>query len=520
MPILRNLALLLATAWVLNCVDQGGAAPNPWAEQTDIASDFDPSAVDSAAEAFEGEGNAGSWSDGQTGPESAGGLESADQGLGDAANLGAGAEQSDAAAQATVPSSFKVLTYNTYLFAIAGAPSRMDRASWIASSSMMQGYDVVVLNELFDHFASSTLLKGLKSAYPYQTPVVGVSTTGWSNSNNFKSKFFTIRGGVAVLSKWPMQRMEQYIFTASAGWDSMAEKGFAYVVLTVNGVKVHVIGTHMQADVAHAPVRAKQLAEISTFINAKNIPASELVLVAGDLNVVKGTAEYTDMLGILNVIEPTYAGGRATYDPSSNCLAEQGTPYEWLDYVFVHQPHSAGLPQLFNTVFSPPGTFSDHYPVAASFGPVSSLWYPPNAAQLVCGRPANSDCTSNKECSNKACGRWGAGGRLLCCPSGTIRNYWGYDYCTSLPDGMPCFTSTHCASALCFRGICQKLLQSGDPCPSQSNSQCPGSLTCNRNTRSGDYRCTATTCYCSLWDKGCTTAYYYAADSWSNRLGC
>lgn len=69
------------------------------------------------------------------------------------------------------------------------------------------------------------------------------------------------------------------------------------------------IGTHNQSDddlCARSPaaVRAAQHAEIAALLRASGIPATDTVIVAGDLNVDRDTAEYPAMLSRLNAAGP------------------------------------------------------------------------------------------------------------------------------------------------------------------------------------------------------------------------
>ncbi len=75
----------------------------------------------------------------------------------------------------------------------------------------------------------------------------------------------------------------------------------------------------------------------------------------------------------------------------------------------------------------------------------------------------NSECSSNDECSNKACGRKTAADNapLICCQSGKTDTYWGYDYCAGMPDGSICWSDGMCATGYCKnnaggtkKGIC------------------------------------------------------------------
>lgn len=66
-----------------------------------------------------------------------------------------------------------------------------------------------------------------------------------------------------------------------------------------------------------------------------------------------------------------------------------------------------------------------------------------------------SECASNSECSNKACGRITAADHapLVCCKSGATHLYAGYDYCTQMPSGSICWSDAMCASGSCKNNV-------------------------------------------------------------------
>jgi hypothetical protein len=77
-----------------------------------------------------------------------------------------------------------------------------------------------------------------------------------------------------------------------------------------------------------------------------------------------------------------------------------------------------------------------------------------NACRLHCltgGSTSNKYCESNSDCSNGACGRLTADDYepLVCCPSGKTINYFGFDYCTDIPDGSVCFIDKMCQNGNC-----------------------------------------------------------------------
>lgn len=66
-------------------------------------------------------------------------------------------------------------------------------------------------------------------------------------------------------------------------------------------------------------------------------------------------------------------------------------------------------------------------------------------------RAVGADCTSNDECANDACGRATAADNTptTCCASGELRNYGGFDYCASMPNGSVCWSDAMCSSGYC-----------------------------------------------------------------------
>ncbi|MDG4863263.1 sphingomyelin phosphodiesterase [Streptomyces sp. T-3] len=296
------------------------------------------------------------------------------------------------AADAAATPGLKVLTYNAFLFSKSLYPNwgQDHRAAEIPKTSFFKGQDVVVLQEAFDNSSSDALKRNAAAQYPHQTPVVGRSKDGWDATGGNYSTTTPEDGGVTVLSKWPIVRKEQYVFPDACGSDWYSNKGFAYVVLDVNGTKVHVVGTHAQStdpgcDAGEAAaMRSKQFKAIDAFLDAKNIPAAEQVLVAGDMNVDSHSAEYADMLadgGLVGADSRT--GHPYSFDTQDNSIAKErypDDPREDLDYV-LHRTGHARPAGWNNTVVkeqSAPWTvsswgtdytytnLSDHYPVTAS----------------------------------------------------------------------------------------------------------------------------------------------------------
>ncbi|MGW4892860.1 sphingomyelin phosphodiesterase [Kitasatospora sp. NPDC004240] len=294
-----------------------------------------------------------------------------------------------AGATAAVPP-LKVLTYNVFLMSKLLYPNwgQDHRAKTIAGAGFFQGHDVVILQEAFDNSASDLLTAQASAAYPYHTPVVGRSTAGWDATGGSYSSTTPEDGGVTLLSKWPILRKEQYVFKDACGSDWWSNKGFVYAVLNVNGVRTHVVGTHLQStdggcsNGQPAAIRATQLKTMKAFIDAKRIPTAEPVLIAGDFNIDSRGPEYTALLANAGVAPAARKGWPHSFDTADNDIAAYrypDEPKEDLDYVLYRADHArpAGYTNTVVRFHSSPWTvtswgksytyrdLSDHYPVAA-----------------------------------------------------------------------------------------------------------------------------------------------------------
>ncbi|MFD9126602.1 sphingomyelin phosphodiesterase [Kitasatospora sp. NPDC059571] len=291
---------------------------------------------------------------------------------------------------ATAPA-LNVLTYNVFLMSKTLYPNwgQDHRAQAIAAADFFRGHDVVVLEEAFDNGASDALTAQASAAYPYHTPVVGRSTSGWDATSGSYSAATPEDGGVTLLSKWPILHREQYVYKDACGSDWWSNKGFVYAVLDVAGVRTHVVGTHLQSTDSGcssgqpAAVRAAQLTAMRGFLDGKHIPAGEPIVVAGDLNIDSHGSEYQALLdnGFLAPASER-TGWPYSFDTADNSIAAYrypGEPKEDLDYVLYRADHAR--PQRYtNTVVrthSAPWTvsswgksytysdLSDHYPLTA-----------------------------------------------------------------------------------------------------------------------------------------------------------
>lgn len=246
-----------------------------------------------------------------------------------------------------------LLTYNIWVRPWFLFDGRAQRLRWL--ERCLRGYDVVVLNEAFAVSLCQRLLDGLRDEYPHQSGILGSPSLPRPLGRGLK----LWNGGVVILSRWPMERVDSRSFRKCLGpVDNGSDKGVVYARINKAGQRYHVLGTHTQAepesyvrwgykvlgrdvDAAFLSYRLANFEVIRTFVEELRIPADEPVIIAGDMNTDRlgAPAAFEQMLTCLNAGFPEeQRGHHATIDPIANPLAT-GTRAEWLDYVLWSRSH-------------------------------------------------------------------------------------------------------------------------------------------------------------------------------------
>ena len=228
-------------------------------------------------------------------------------------------------------SQLKLMTINVYL--IKNALARESRVNEYIrlKDELFRFNDVVALNEAFSDSLTQKLVNGL--GFPYKTAVLG------NKSRN------VMNGGVVILSRYPIIEKHEHIYSASCAEDSFANKGFVHVKIQKDGRVYNIIATHTQADPVLpcsnvSNIRVNQFREINKYIKSNIHDKSEYVYVIGDLNTDQSYPEFNNMLSILDVKQPVYAGLEYSWDFRLNTLASKsyynykGDPLRY-DYLFA-----------------------------------------------------------------------------------------------------------------------------------------------------------------------------------------
>ncbi|KAL7532968.1 hypothetical protein ACHAWF_004300 [Thalassiosira exigua] len=295
----------------------------------------------------------------------------------------------------TDASTLKVLTMNTFLIdCLPGARCQGDAerearvkelTAWFAD----RDEDVVLFQEVWSHHG---LLRD------------GMTAAGYCNFVKTESD----RGsGLAIFSKHPIVEHDFVDwFDAFGIGDGMApdlgnfeaylsDKGALYAKVTKDGRPVHFLTLHTNSDTTgdYHGVRVKQFNKVREFLNSKNIPSDELVVMGGDFNEDKdcrlrrceggakceGRAYYNEMVEILSVGAPEEFGNNTfTYDTEENDLLKglyAGTDCDYyqyrLDYVFYSNNHlvpSKSACEVLTPLTSDGRDMSDHFPVICTLG--------------------------------------------------------------------------------------------------------------------------------------------------------
>lgn len=147
----------------------------------------------------------------------------------------------------------------------------MKRVPLIAAQLNALPYDIVVLQEAFDRSCNRKLKKLLHEKYPY--------CIGPANQKGG----FKISSGVMIFSRYPLKWLGEVDFETCEKEDCMARKGGLLVEADVQGRRLQILGTHMEAGGSDA-LKTSQLVELGGLLDRfaeSGVPQ----LACGDFNI-------------------------------------------------------------------------------------------------------------------------------------------------------------------------------------------------------------------------------------------
>lgn len=264
------------------------------------------------------------------------------------------------------PTSLLLLTYNIYAIPTRASQERARRARLLVDSRVLEGFDVLVLQEVFCPRTRRFLQDALhEKGYPHWSGVLARKGTKFSN------------GGVIVASRHPFAFTPlQMVYRAGQFPDCLAAKGAIYAPIQKAHQRYHVFATHLQADEVpwgrkRAPhTRLHQLQELHQWASTCLQGTQQPVIYAGDFNIdrLHAHTEYKRLLDTLQATPPTRTNDFPSYNPQWNTLAK-GTAIQDLDHI-LHTPTPQHPSTLTTSPFQTPSQqlpqtlqFSDHFAV-------------------------------------------------------------------------------------------------------------------------------------------------------------
>ena len=99
-----------------------------------------------------------------------------------------------------------------------------------------------------------------------------------------------LSSGLLLVSKWPILRKEEWVFSACSSADCLANKGIMYVQLEVPGIgRMDVFNTHLNS-ADYGEIKSLQIDEVRDFVRYYSGPRPAIVL--GDFNLTDDTTNY------------------------------------------------------------------------------------------------------------------------------------------------------------------------------------------------------------------------------------
>ena len=221
----------------------------------------------------------------------------------------------------------KILTWNIYMLPHCSlVHGNCRRARLIAQQLSSSDFDIIVFEEAFDTRARGILRRNLHNLFPYMY--------GPANRS-----FLSLRtnSGIWIVSKFPLEKLEEIEYTHRYGIDAMARKGAVMFAGNWNGQEFQLIGTHLQAD-GPDEIRRAQCDEISSRLLKRHYKENVPQIVCGDFNIETDDHEnYAHMLHTLHVENGVIEGQvQTSFDEIDNNLAKcvHGKK-RMIDYVLV-----------------------------------------------------------------------------------------------------------------------------------------------------------------------------------------
>lgn len=233
--------------------------------------------------------------------------------------------------------------------------NRTERADNIIQSlKSSAGYDIILFQEAFSGDMRRLMYEGLKTLYPYQIIPDDKTCIGKSNS------------GLWVISKSPINILDEISFSNQKNWDALSSKGAKLYSVVQDEQKFHIINTHLQADykTKYNKIRTQQYTEIYEKLILPNDKSEIPLILCGDLNISK-PEKLKIMLEKLHLMNGPLSGDLQ--------FSSTGENAELLDYILVKSDNfqfnsiERKIVNMSKIQQINPKSLSDHYPIMGIF---------------------------------------------------------------------------------------------------------------------------------------------------------
>lgn len=199
-------------------------------------------------------------------------------------------------------------------------------------------YDIVILQEVLDKQQKRRLYREVKSTFPYIVKPI--------------SRGLRYSSGIMMCSKFPMQKIDQVIYTHKEGIDKIASKGFTLAEVVVGDKIIQVGGTHLQAGGPQC-IKEHQYQDMRDVLR-RNTKDKVPQFIAGDMNTGKydDSEDFQYMLYVLEAKDYPVNDERPYTSDGINTWKRDGKTGDQIDFIFL-RPNQSGAAIIYQQVLRP-----------------------------------------------------------------------------------------------------------------------------------------------------------------------
>ena len=265
--------------------------------------------------------------------------------------------------QSSFAKEISVASYNTWLLPAilmkADQPNKRSKA--IANYFKDQNFDIIALQEVFRKKYYNNINRVLKEHDYY--------SSGTPDKRFFKA----ISSGLTIFSKYPIVEEKFFKFNRCASFDCYAAKGVLAVRINIDGKKINVVTTHMQAGKSDlkAEIRRSQIDQLAFFLQNDFFKDNYPIILLGDFNInMYKDYNYRYLYSKIDLVPHDYVGELSYTSDGELNDHKLGRDRKSVDYIFLSNNENK-INLLDNIIFRPRSIYnqkdeldlSDHFAV-------------------------------------------------------------------------------------------------------------------------------------------------------------